>query len=676
MSSAPYPRESLEEYRSRRKAEMAGGPTPDAGFEAQKAKVAAQHQRVSRQAPAGKSAVNLNTAAEDEESVASTHKKLAGGVKTLDPDKVKAADSDKDWAKMSPADQQAIAKGKSGAVHTTETSGPHQPAMAAAMEKAGLNRASDKTTPAPVKNAQAKAPAQAAVSASTAAQNNMGTPRTQDNGASTVAGRTAGGSQAERDQARAAATKGTRGGGKSAEAKAASRSASPRSAASGAPAGTSVKGPQFSRIGDHGAEASSAPGRDWLTPSQISGKPSPVSNAAPVAPTPAASPSPSAPSTPTSQPSEKPYSLDKVIGSKPAKGVTPAHMASSAPGRDWLTPQAANKAKAKASAKAPREAVAEQPALAPSPGPRPSAPANPTAPSAPSAPAMSEVATVKRDAREARQHAYNNKVLGPPGPRLPQRTPMSPQMDKAAPSAPAEKLGGNTGPLPSVSPEGTAPAPRGGRSSGQPSPGVDSGPVVRASGPTGTGRTGSSPRSTEVGGGRGGVHANDHSNAVGGDNYGSMTTNHNTYNVNYGHIGGSQGNVDHASGGSRSSGSGGGGGGGGNHNAGSGGHGFNAWYHDSTGHHDLRSGIDHVTGRTDGSKHGRGSGTLGGGGSGGTLGGSQRPLRSSPRAGGGQAAQNPTGTGTTSNWQGPATTHTASASGNGTSLPAHPQTAP
>jgi hypothetical protein len=174
------------------------------------------------------------------------------------------------------------------------------------------------------------------------------------------------------------------------------------------------------------------------------------------------------------------------------------------------------------------------------------------------------------------------------------------------------------------------------------------------------------------------MNTSDHSVGIGGHNYGSVVINHNTNNVNYGHVGGSQGNVDHAGGRGYSRPSGGSGEGGQpepeDHQSSGGGAKFNAWYHDSTGHHDLQKGIKHVTGQTGGSgeKLSHGSGNVGAnrqtGGTIGGAGGTQRPLKGSARSAGGAqpAQQNTTGTGTTANWQGPATTHQASASGNGT----------
>jgi hypothetical protein len=719
--SAPFAGESPSDYRARRKAEMAGTQaTPEAGFEAQKAKVAAQQQRVSRK-PAP-NAINIDTAAEDEEAVSATHKKLAGGVKALDADAVKAADKDKDWSKMTPEAQQAAARGSSaktaGASHTTSTPGAApKTSMASAMEKAGVSN------PAPAVKAASREPAK--TDPAVAARNNMGAPRTQDNGASSVAGRTAGGSQAERDQARAAATRGSRNSGKAAEAKAAARSASPRSAASAAPTATPVMGRQFPQkeTGLYSSRRHAEGFAAMVTPeggpsSKLSDKPSaqpPVrmadsaghqaaktavdhptpsaaANPSPVAPTPAGGRFPASPEAQAAAPmnhgsvgiakpkvGEVTRAIDnpKAPASKMRAGYA-SHLAEGGNNDTYWAGRDAAKAKrngAKTAKSAP-EVVTETPSLSPQPAPVAKASPATLPPMPPPSAAPAPRPTVGSAPAPA---AAPPMRLAPE----PQRTPMSSQMNKVtetepAPSVPAKVGGGSPAPTatPSAPTLGNRPSAPAAGPAGPSAP--DRGAVATPPAPTGGGRSGAAPRSPEVGGGRSGMNTSDHSVGIGGHNYGSVVINHNTNNVNYGHVGGSQGNVDHAGGRGYARPSGGPGGGGQpepeDHQS-SGGAKFNAWYHDSTGHHDLQKGIKHITGQTGGSgetlSHGSGNvganrqtgGTIGG------AGGTQRPLKGSARAAGGNQAaqQNTTDTGTTANWQGPATTHQASASGNGTS---------
>ena len=574
--------------------------------------------------------INLNTAAADADEAERATKSSKGGVKALSMEDIKAADSDKAWHSMSAEDQAAAAKGAkpsatpAGAAHTTSTPGStHQTAMAAALARAGVSAPAEK--PAQASPVAAKKTT-VSPDVATAARNNMATPR-GDNDTSVVSGLTGGSSQTERDNARAAATKGTRGSGNKAADSAAARASQRRSAASSAP----LKGPQFGRVGDDGHEASSAPGRDWVTPSQISAKAppapaAPVSNPAPHAPVPTANATPAAPSAPTTPPGK----LEHVIGSRPEKGVSPAHMVSSAPGRDWLNPQRTNKSK---KAAAPKEAVSEEPTLAPSPAPESKKATVGGGRSAPSSAAA--VGNVNRSAMPS-DNDYSGAVsrVGSQ-----QNTPMAgPQMERAHA---AEASGFNT-PAPQPSSAGRTRTPTAG-----------------PAGPVGGGRSG-----TPHQGGERNIN-------VGGDNNGTVTQNHNTYNINYGHVGGSQGNVDHGYSprGPQQRGGGSGGGGAGGHDEGHGG-GFNAWYKDSTGHHDLRKGLDHVTGRTGGSgeRLDKPEKNVGSGQSNGNVGGSQRPLKGSSRAAGGASQTQPvqSSTGTTHNWQGPQPGKVQSASGNGT----------
>jgi hypothetical protein len=308
--------------------------------------------------------------------------------------------------------------------------------------------------------------------------------------------------------------------------------------------------------------------------------------------------------------------LDRVIGAKPEKGVSPGHMVSSAPGRDWLTPQAANKSRK--SAAAPKALVSDTAAPNTAPASSPT-----TGRSAPSSAAA--VGNVNRSPMSS-VHDYSGVVgsIAHAGGAMAQNTPMaSPQAAR-------------------------------GRSGSAPD------------GPRLGGRSGAAPRSAEVGGGRvsggsaGGLHIANEGNDNHFENIGNVT--HNTTVHNYGTMTGNTiGNAGGAARGPGGSGTGGGRGRPGGGNGGEGGSHFDAWYKDSTGHHGLRQGLDHIAGRTGGSgerldkEPGRR-----------TVGGTQRPIKGSPRAAGATSPVPATGTGTTHNWQGPVAAPVASASGNGT----------
>ena len=654
--SGPDAGESYEQFRARRLAEMSGQPAPSAGFEEAKkavaAKQAAKSARLSAP-PAGKTNIvsKLDTAAVDEDERGQAHKRLAGGVKPLDMEAIKAADKDKSWHSKPEAEQVAEAKSApaskpAGVSYSTSTPGAaNQTAMAAAMAKAGVSAPAE--APAAEAKPAAKSPAvkKTTIAPEVAARNNMAAPR-GINDTSVVSGVTAGGSQAERDRARAAATKGSRGSGNKAAEEAAARASTRRSAASSGPAagvtppnppmafggqfGSSRKAEAFahvlnlpagpsSKLSDKPAAAASAPA------------PAPVNNPAPHAPTPVSNASPAAPSAPTTQPSG-PLSRENVIGSKPEKGVSPAHMVSSAPGRDWLTPQAANRAKAKA----PKAAVTEEPALAASPTPKKEPAAGRKAPSSAAA-----VGGVNRSAMPS-GHDYQGAVASVGS--QPQRTQM------AAPQAELAHAGAVSG----FSTEPQRPL----------SAGRTRTPAAGPSGTVGGGRSGAAPRSAEVGGGRvssgaaGGLHIANEGNDNHFENIGNVT--HNTTIHNYGTMtGNSIGNAGGAPRGPGAPRSGGGGGEGGGH-APAAGTKFNAWYSDSTGHHDLRKGLDHITGRTGGSGEKLDKTRP-------VVGGSQRPLKGSVRSTATAAPQQAaSSTGTTHNWTGPVHQSPTSASGNGT----------
>lgn len=598
-----------------------------------------------------KHVTKLDTAAEDAEAIEKSHRAASGkGVQKLDEEAIAQADKDKAWASMSPEEQQAAAKtakpsAPSGAAHTTETPGSvHKTAMAGALEKAGVSSGTLKPSSVEQKTGQptyTSTDKALKVTPAVSARNNMATPRGQVD-VSAVAGRTVSDSPEELARARAAATRGTRGGNKAAE-EAAARASSRRSAASAAPG---KMGPQFTRVGGTGAEESSAPGRDWITPSQISAK-APATPSLSKAPgqyaDSGASATPTvfnpAPIAPTPQPSGP---LQNVIGSKPGKGISPGHMVSSAPGRDWLTPQAANRAKAKA---APREVVSEQPALATPAAEKPAAPA---------------VAPKAAGPREVAQES----ALGPTAQAKMERASAA---AGPAPSARPAVLGGG----PSKSPVPLAPAHVAPKISGQrtpvsaqqmemagggaepPKPPIGHAPMVGPAGPGRSGRTGAAPRG-EIGGGRGGnvVTGGESSVNIGGANYGTVTSTHHVYNINYGQAG-HIGNVGTGGPGARP-----GGGSAGREpgegrepKAGAGVKG-DIWYKDVSGKHGLRAGVEHVTGQTGG--HGEKlpkPAQVKGGGS--ILGGQQKPISGSPRAAGAQTTAAPSTTGTTLNWQGP-----------------------
>lgn len=628
MSDRPFPGEGLAEFRARRARELAdqangvgAGPSADEQVEAAKEKIRQGNAAKARQRVSDpKNMVNhMDSAAAQDDAVKATHKRLAGGVKPVIPDT--AADKgSSDWNKMSEADQIAAARGS-------------------------------KPSPAPA----APKPITVKADAETSAKNNMGVPRGGDRGG-VLGGVASKDSKSDLDAARAAATKGTRGtSSRQAEANAA-RQSQRRSAASAAPVASAPKAPAPAR--QTGFTANNTMANAYAASLNLSGpstpvsqRPAPAATAAPVANPATASPVATSPNSGVTAADRfvPRGGLDRAaigagkpkIGSEVTHGINATrgpvantrrqyqeHIAGGGNDESYWAARDAKKS-AKPAAKAPAVATVEpiaQPKSAPSTPVNAVPPKRPT-PSAPITP-QTGGGTVP-------------PLKTPPMPSrasTPQNTPMAaPQAAKAQPSS-----------APVETPRAT--------------PGRTVSPVVTPSSPTGTGRPGVTPparveRPESVG--RGGLHQHgEHNVNVGGHNYGSITQNNNTYNVNYGVNNGSMGNVEHGYGrGGRAAGTGHSGGHAGGHAM----HGhephFDIWARDANGLHSLHHTVQEVTGKVDGRGHKMPSQRQSGG--------NQQPLNGSPRATGGTSPA-PASTGTTLNWQGPAHQNPTSASGNGT----------
>lgn len=629
--------------------------------------------------------VNLDTAAKDADEVEQAHRAVGKGVQGLNMDAIKAADRDKEWAKKSPEEQQAAAKSAKaakpeGVLHSTTTPGSsHVTSMAAALATAGVSAPKAETLKPSSVSSSGQPTYQSTdkaltVTPAVSERNNMAVPRGEVD-TSAIAGRTIEAKGDELQQAKDAAARGARSGNKAAEAAAAKKSAGRRSAASAMP----TMGPQLTRVGDNGANVSSAPGRGFITPEMIKGglTPAPAANPAPVAPTPSSAATPAAPSAPTTQPTAgKSTPMDLYQAKMDTEhGVSP--------GRVALHPMTARdpgsgRGKRSSPAATPKEAVTEAPTLAAPKsagqsrnvggstlGPTAAAKAQrastgPTAVTEDTSPyPLSPGAKPSSVGPEWEKHQDGNhrrRAGAPPD-------PLASQMGKVLGA-----LGGAIDDIGKAADAGSA--ARAGAAQHTP---LAPQQMARASSPgesmpssaPSRGRA-ITPQSPEVGGGRGGLsQGGEHNVNVAGSNYGTINHNHNTYNVNYGTNNGTMGNVDHGYG-PRGGGAPRAAGGGGqpatnNDSQGK----FNVWYKDASGTHDLRKAADHYTGRTGGKGEKLDKTPAKS-----TSGGSQRPIKGSPRqaAGGVQQPQMPTttGTGTTTNWQGPQNTHTASASGNGT----------
>jgi hypothetical protein len=629
--AGPMAGESLEQYRARRKAEMAGQPAPEAGFEAAKAKVAEKQKAKEVALAPAKKGIDLDRAAQDADELNATHKKLAGGVKALDMDAIKAADKDKEWRGKSEEEQVAVAKSKpakpAGVAHSTSTPGSApQTSMGAALSKAGMTSeqmqdkihhdSSQDTASTGKVDAGLPGTVNKKLDAATIARNNGGGRGTSGGdvaaAASAVAGRTI--SPSEAAAARGRSDQGTRKNGGIRERTPGGRIQKPVAPAAAPQAATPSQGVFGTQL--HARAFAAAVGQNGPS-SQLSAKPvarpvavqAPVSNPAPIAPAPASKPTPAAPSAPTTQPPVAPASeaqkpqqrygrFDKDTGQGTLFGTSgmrkgnrvgdrmgelPEHDYTAAPGRNQPS-MITDKGRISVNAKAPDG------------GQKPR--------SAPQKPAVLKDDGAQRiETTGAAAHVSQQ------------------QMAQASPTPVAEHVD-------------TVP-----------------GPASVAEAPRRLGRSTESPRG-EMGGGHmarpgGGLHVTGDNNS----NIGNVTHNYNyiVHGDNYGHVGNAEGG--------RSSGPGNAGRNGNPRIAGgrapreSEGAKPDIWVKDVNGTHSLREGVEHVTGQTGGRGEKLSKGKA-------TAGGSQRPIAGTPRssAGGVQmAAPSATpGTGTTHNWQGPA----------------------
>lgn len=651
--SAPFPGESIQDYRERRKAEMKGTQAaPGAGFEAKKAQVAAQHGSWSGGAP--KRAVNLDTARQDADEVERARSQGSGKssrmVKALDPEAIAAADAE--MKGMKDKDVKALSEQRQ-AMNAASTG-----RKTVSAEEIALRGTGKEQTPSP-----AAAPKAAPKAARTPRPATKAGPVTtthapvQSRATDEAIGRSAGPAPAVPGDGTKAPRASLLPGGRVQKPES---TPAPAPAANPVPTGHADASPNTGSTAadrfDTGGRRGMLYGPGVSTPKPKLGRDITYGVQSPTSP--AAN-------------TRKSYeahiagggSADSYWAARDAKKATPttgkatkssATPASSEPvlSRTRSVPAAPGAAGVGSQ---PRHVESASLGEAPS---RPASSAPPaTPPKAPrtsSRPAVVDEGPSVRSAPPKAPSAAMGGGQWQPG--TGQQHPMAAHIAKTL----ASGLSGlnDIGKTPPSAPS----MPSAG-------PSTPSAPVAPA--PSRAGRSTGAPRSPEVGGGRGGIHQSGEVN-IGGDNHGTITHNHNTYNVVHGDNYGSIGNVEGNAGPGRNPGGrpGGPGNAGGRPGTARGQHGAHAdiWVRDATGTHSARAGFDHLTGRTGG--HGERLATPAATTSG-THGGSQRPLANSSRVPTftPHPQQSPSGTGTTHNWQGPAGGVQHPASGIGTARP-------